>query len=121
MSRTVSKSKKREYAPARTPEAKVSQLINLAFSLAEKKLKDGTASSQVITHFLELATERERLQNEKLMSDLKVADAKIKHMESQSTTEELYTRAIKAFRSYSGTPLDDCEDDQHDEDSSEIF
>lgn len=114
MSRTTLKGEKREYAPARTPEAKISQLINLAFSLAEKKLKDGTASSQVITHFLELATERERLQNEKLMSDLRVADAKIKHMESQSTTEELYTKAIEAFRSYSGTPLNNYGDEEDD-------
>lgn len=116
MSQTKTKNSKREYAPARTPEAKVSQLINLAFSLAEKKLKDGTASSQVITHFLDLATERERLQNEKLISDLKVADAKIKHLQSQSTSEEMYRKAIKAFRSYSGTPPDDYDDYEDYED-----
>ena len=111
MARTSTKSKKREYAPAKTPEARVNQLINMAFNLAEQKLKDGTASSQVITHFLQLATTREELQNEKLRSELRVADAKIKRMESQTTSEELYSKAIAAFRSYSATPTDECEDD----------
>lgn len=111
MPRSSTKGKKREYAPAKTPETRVNQLINMAFNLAEQKLRDGTASSQVITHFLQLATTREELQNEKLRSELRVADAKIKRMESQSTSEELYSKAIAAFRSYSGTPNDDYEDE----------
>lgn len=117
MPKACEKKEKRSLPPARSPEARTNQLINLAFSLAEKKLRDGSASSQVITHFLELGTIREQLQNEKLRSDLKVAEAKIKHLESQSTSEELYAKAISAFRSYSGTPSDVYEDED-DEDFS---
>lgn len=36
--------------PALTPEARENQLISLASDLAEKQLREGTASSQVITH-----------------------------------------------------------------------
>lgn len=112
MARTIQNNRKREYAPARTPEAKENQLISLAFSLAEKKLKDGTASSQLITHFLKLVTMREQLENERLLSDLRVAEAKIKRMESQTTGEELYNRALKAFCTYSGSNFEEYEDDE---------
>lgn len=113
MAETARTKKKREYAPARSPEAKENQMINLAFKLAEKKLKEGTASSQLITHFLKLATTREELENEKLRADLLVADAKVKHLQSQATSQDLYEKAIKAFRSYVGTPEE--EDDDYDD------
>ena len=52
--------------PATTPEARENQMINLAIDLAEKQLMEGTASSQVMTHFLKLATTKEKLEKEKL-------------------------------------------------------
>lgn len=100
---------KQKYAPARTPQEKENQLISLAMNLAQKQLEDGTATSQVITHFLELATVRERLKNERLESDLRVAEAKIKQMEAQETSAELFEKAMRAFSSYQG-------DDSYDED-----
>ncbi len=112
MAKTTEKKKRRDYAPARTPEAKENQMISLAFKLAEKKLKDGSASSQLITHFLKLATIKEQLENEKLKADLEVANAKIKHMASQETTQELYQKAIKAFCEYSGTVYEEDDDDE---------
>lgn len=93
---------KRKRTPARSPEGRENQMISDAFDLAERKLRDGTASSQLIVHFLKLATTREQLENEKLRSDLKVADAKVRHMESQATSAELYEKAINAFKSYAG-------------------
>lgn len=111
MTETAKKVRKRDYAPARTPGAKENQMINLAFKLAEKKLKDGSASSQLITHFLKLATVKEQLENEKLRADLEVANAKVKHMASQETSQELYQKALEAFCKYSGTNYDENEED----------
>lgn len=96
---------------AKTPEAQESYLVNLAMKNAEKQLKSGNASSQLICHFLKLGTERERLNNEKLRSDLKVAEAKIKTMESAERSEELYRQAIEAFKSYSGVNEEEYPDD----------
>ena len=42
--------------PALTPEARENQMIALAVDLAEQQLRDGTASSQVITHYLKLGS-----------------------------------------------------------------
>lgn len=93
----------------RSPKGVENSLISMAMKLAEEKLRDGTASSQLICHFLKLATEREKLENEKLKSYLKVSEAKIKRLESMTSSSELYEEAIKAFRNYSG--LRDVDED----------
>lgn len=105
--------KKLRLPPARTPEERERQLTNLSMDVAEEQLLSGKASSQVITHFLRLGTVRERLENEKLRSDLEVARAKIKQMESHKDIEELYKNAMDAMRSYTGTMRED--DDVYDE------
>lgn len=93
--------------PAETPEGRESQLIAAAVDLAEKQLLDGTASPSVITHYLRLASGRERLEREKLQRENEVLRAKADAYESNRKTEELYTKAIEAMRSYSGQVDDD--------------
>lgn len=88
--------------PALTPEAKENQLVYLATSLAEKQLKEGTASSQVITHYLKLATRESRLRNELLEEQRRLAAAKTESLESAKQVEELYKEAIKAMNHYKG-------------------
>lgn len=87
--------------PARSPEAREKQMINLAVDLAEKQLVEGTASSQVITHFLKLASLREKLERQKLEEENKLLRAKTEALESSKKVEELYAEAIRAFKSYS--------------------
>jgi len=88
--------------PALTPEADEQQMISLATDLAKKQLLDGTASSQVITHYLNLASSKKKLESEimELQKDLLVA--KTEAIRSTKTIEELYSNAIKAMRRYSG-------------------
>lgn len=88
--------------PALTPEAKENQMISLAVDLAEKKLRDGTASSQLITHYLKLASSREKLEQEILEKQKDLLDAKTKNLESAQRMEELYSDALAAMRQYSG-------------------
>lgn len=94
--------------PADSPEARENQLIAAAVNLAEKQLLEGTASPSVITHYLRLASGRERLEREKLERENEVLRAKAEALESNKRTEELYSQAIQAMRSYSGF---DAEDD----------
>lgn len=88
--------------PALDPEARENQLINLAVDLAEQQLREGTASSQVITHFLKLGTTRAELEKEKLRKENKMMEAKTKAYESADEMKVLYENAIKAMRNYSG-------------------
>jgi hypothetical protein len=92
--------------PATTPEARENQLVNLAFGLAERQILDGTASSQVITHYLKLGSTREFLEQERLRNENALTQAKIEQMASQKRVEELYKTALNAMKSYStGEPL----------------
>ena len=88
--------------PALSPEARENQMISYAIDLAEEQLRNGTASSQVITHFLKLGTTKAELEKEKLIQENELLKAKTKAIESQESSEELYKNAIKAFASYSG-------------------
>lgn len=88
--------------PALTPEARENQLVALAVDLAEQQLRDGTASSQVITHYLKLGTSKEKLEREKLEKENELLTAKTEAIQSAKRVEELYTNALNAMRIYSG-------------------
>ena len=88
--------------PAITPENRENQLIALSMDAAEKQLRDGTASSQVITHFLKLGTEKAKLEREKLANENELLRAKREALESNKRIEALYEDAIKAMRNYAG-------------------
>lgn len=88
--------------PALSPEARENQMISLAVDLAEQQLLAGTASSQVITHFLKLGTTIAKLEKEKLEKENKLLDVKAEAIESAASAEELYNKALEAMRKYSG-------------------
>jgi hypothetical protein len=96
--------------PATTPEARENQMVSLATDLAERQITEGTASSQVITHFLKLGSSREKLEQERLEHENALLEVKKQQIESQQRIEELYLEAIKAMRSYSGDKVTDDED-----------
>ena len=98
--------------PALTPETRENQLISRAVDLAERQLIDGTASSQVITHYLKLGTVKNQLELEKLRRENEMLKAKTEAMQSAQKTEELYREALQAMRNYSGMEtIEDKDDD----------
>lgn len=94
--------------PASTPEARENQMIALAVDLAEKQLREGTASPSVITHYLKLGSTREALEKEMLSKKTELVSAQKETLESTKHIEELYSQAIEAMRLYSGA--DDLEE-----------
>lgn len=97
----------RRPAPALTPEARENQLISLASDLAERQLREGTAAAPVITHFLKLASTREKLEQERLHRENLLLSAKVDQLASSERVEQLFEEAIQAFRGYSGQDVDD--------------
>ena len=79
----------RRLRPALTPEARENQMISLAEDLAEKQLLDGTASSQVVTHYLKLGTMKYKLEMEKLREENELLKAKTEAIQSSARIEEL--------------------------------
>ena len=90
------------YRPALTIEAKEGQMISLAVDLAERQLREGTASSQVITHYLKLGSSKERLEQEIMEVQKKLIEAKAESIHSAKRVEGLYAEALGAMKLYSG-------------------
>lgn len=109
--RVTSNQPLKDVRPALTPEARENQMISYAVDLAEKQLREGTASSQVITHYLKLGSTKEKIEREILEKQKELISAKTEALKSAKRVEELYANAIKAMRSYSGQIDSDGDDD----------
>lgn len=93
---------KKKMRPALSPEAEQAQMIALAMDCARQQLMDGTASSQVITHFLKLGTEKEKLELERLRNENKLTQAKTEEIEDRKEMKAIYADAIAAMKRYQG-------------------
>ena len=99
--------KAQKLRPALSPEAREQQMISYAIDLAEQQLRDGTASSQVITHYLKLGSTKAVLENEKLREENKLLRAKTEAIENAKNYNDLVEKAIKAMQNYQGQGDDD--------------
>ena len=100
--------------PALSLDARESRLISLAMDRAEEQLTDGTASSQLIVHYLKLGTTKERIEKEILEKQKVLIDAKTESIQSAKRAEELYEKALASMREYGGLSKKE-EDDWHDD------
>lgn len=114
MKKVVSNKELPPLRPAIDPEARAKQLVALAYDLAEKQLREGTASSQVITEFLKLGSYKAELEREKLTRENELLRVKAEKIQSEERSEELFNRAIKAMQRYSGSVSDE-DVDEYDE------
>lgn len=96
--------------PATSPEERETRLIDLALQNAEEKLLNGTASSQLICHFLKLGSQKAELENEKLKAENSLLLAKVENLKAQTHSEELMNHALQAFAKYSGAVGDEDEE-----------
>lgn len=100
--------------PAKTPEARENQMVSLAFDLAEKQLRDGTASAQVITGFLKLGSSREFLEQERIRQENEMTQVKMEAIRAQASIEAMYKEALEAMSAYQGREPPPREDDYED-------
>lgn len=108
--KSIQTDENRHSRPGATEEARENQLIAKSMNLAEKQLDEGTASSQVIVHFLKLGTEKAKLERVKLEHENKLLEAKTEAIKSAKRSEELFERALKAMGTYRG---EDNEDEEY--------
>lgn len=93
-----------------TPEAREKKLQSMAYDLAEEQIEKKTASSQLLTLLIKGGGVREQMELERLQTEIKLANAKIEQLESQVRLEASIEDALKAFRSYQGTPDNEFDD-----------
>ena len=91
---------------ASTPEGRENEMIMLAYQEVERRIRDHTATSQELCHFLKMGSEKERLEREKLEVEMELQRVKAEAIESGRHMEELYNNAIAAMKLYSGSEED---------------
>lgn len=99
---TSSDSALKKRRPVNDLQARENRMIALAEDLAMQQLLDGTASSQVITHYLKLGSSKERIEREIREKEKELIEAKTQNLQSAKKIEELYENAINAMKMYSG-------------------
>lgn len=102
----------RKQAPAKNEVSRENQLISLADELAEKKLRDGTASNQLILHYINAGSPKRRLEIQKLEEENKLLRAKTEAIQNGQDMRVLLEDALTAFRRYSGNPDSDEDYDE---------
>lgn len=102
----------RKLPPAGSAEARESQMVSYAMDLAEKQLRDGTATSQVQVHFLKLATIQSELELKKLEAEVRYREAQIKAQGDAAENDKRLERAMVAFAGYSGKPIELPDEDE---------
>lgn len=107
--------KKRKRKPPSTPEGRELRNVSLATDLAEEQLANGTASAQVISHYIKQGSQREILEQERISNENKLLKAKVEQLESGARIEELYEKAIDAMRVYNGSE-EEYEEEEYEDD-----
>lgn len=111
----IVKAEPKRRKPAMTPEERENQLIAKAMDLVERRLEEGTATSQETTHFLKLGSSRERLEQQRLAYDAELSQAKVDAIASQQKMEELYAEALVAFTRYRGDDTYELDEADYDD------
>lgn len=104
------KPKRRQKRKALSAEARENEMIALAVDLAEEQLRSGKASTQVIVHYLKLATKKEELEQNMLAKKVELVTAQTENIKSAARIEDLYKEAISAMQIYSGNGEEEEED-----------
>lgn len=106
----------RRRSPAKTPEERESMLISMAYERAEQQVADGTASSQLLTHFVKAGSTRDSIEKKKLEEEVLVLRKKVETMQSAVDMKNLMEEALNVFKGYTGqgADYDDEDDDYYD-------
>ncbi len=92
--------------PPLNDEAQETKLVALALKQAQKHLEEGTASSQIVTHFLRLGSIKAQVELEKLELENRLLEEKIQAERSGQELNEMFAEVLVALKSYSYSPGD---------------
>lgn len=90
------------HSTATTMEGRENELIALAYDAVEERIRNRTATSAELVHFLQLGSMKERLKRENLNADTELKRAKIDAVHQAEYSDQLYLKAIDAIKEYTG-------------------
>jgi hypothetical protein len=95
---------KKQMSPPTTDDAMENKLVALALDQARVQLQEGTASSQIITHFLKLGSLRHSIELEKLELENRLLEEKILAEQTGQQINEMMAEVMAALKSYTYVP-----------------
>lgn len=101
--------------PATSPDEQEDLMISLAMKQAQQQLEAGTASNQVLTHYLKLGTVREAREREQLRLNNELLAAKTDDIRAASERDVDAAEVLKALKTYRG------EDEGEDDEDQDIY
>lgn len=101
---------KQTTTPPINDEALETKLVSLAFSQAKTEMEEGTASSQIVTHFLRLGSLKAKVELEKLELENRLLEEKIQAEQSGQKLNEMFGEVLAALKSYSYAPPGDSDE-----------
>jgi len=85
---------------ARTPQERENQLVSKAYDLVERRIDEGTASSQETTHFLKLGSTRGKIEEARLLEEVKLVQAKTEALAAVGELRIIAEAAVQAMTVY---------------------
>lgn len=102
----INQESKTKYKAPESLEEAEKTCTALAYELVMQRLRDGTATSQETTHFLKLSSQREKNENELARARIEKEKAQAEAIKQSEHNNDLYEKALNAFRGYSGQDND---------------
>lgn len=110
----------RREPPALTVEGRFDQLVALAVDLAEERLRDKSASNQLVSEIIRYGSQKEKLMRDKIRCETEMLAAKADALKAQETSMRMIEEAMRAMSEYSGTPDDfDSYGEEEDDDDED--
>lgn len=97
-----------ETPPDLSSSAIEKRLIAKAYAEAERRIDNGTATSEMICLFLKAGSNKHYIDEQKTQAELDYTRAKVDLVRSQIKTEEMIVAAMDAMKMYQG--VDDVSD-----------
>lgn len=86
--------------PGTTAKARESQLVNDAFSIAEQRIRDGTASDSLLIQVMKQGSMRSKLEERKLDGEVALLESKRRAIEAEKERGVDYKAVMNALRGY---------------------
>lgn len=90
-------------------ETREQQMIGYAVDLAERQLREGTASPMIISHYLKLGSTREAAEQERIRYQNELYRVKAEAIQEREHLDLIFREAMQAMSVYRGTESEEDE------------
>ena len=106
--------KKKQFVPDVSDEQREKRLCDLALTKVEERMRNGEATAMEYSHFLRLAAERNKMEQEEMRCKIELLKAKTEAIAEAKKSAVDYAAVLKAMTDYGSVILASSEEDISD-------